>query len=366
MPNFYTSRERLKSALTVAGSDKNAVLDAHIEGASRSIERELGRRFIPKTQQRLFRWPQDESSREIWSPHDDRPGGGAYQILRLDEDLLSASAITSENGDLTLVAGDYFLEPASEGPPYTRIEINAASANATALFAAKTTVQRAIAVTGSWGYGNDTEAAGTLSASIANGTVATCAISDASLVDVGDTLLIESEQIFVTKKSVSGAATTLSDALAVNVAETAVTVANGAAIKTGEVIVLDSEQMYVQAVSGNILTVIRAHDGTVLAAHAGADTVTVYVFRSLTIVRGVNGTTAASHASAVAITRYRVPGPIESLCRAEAIFNYEQDESGQTGVVGGPEGGVNVRPRSLEGLWERAKCGYMRPLSRVL
>src|SRR3990167_6994379 len=152
MSNWYTTRESVKRAVEIKGADRDAVIDQHIEVAAREIDRQLNRRFIPLTKVRYFEWPQDA----------DVALYNRKAILYLDEDLISVSAITSENGDVTLVAGDYLIEPVNEGPPYHRIEIDKSAVTTTAAFAAGDTTQRAIAVTGSWGYGNDTKAAGTV------------------------------------------------------------------------------------------------------------------------------------------------------------------------------------------------------------
>jgi hypothetical protein len=347
--NWYTTREKVKAALEVAGTDANAAIDQHIEGASREIDRILGRRFLPKTQTRRYRWPQ---------------GNGAGQVLYLDEDLISVSGITSENGDVTVPVGEVFLEPGNDGPPYSRIEIDTSTTDANAAFAAGDTPQRAVAVTGSWGYTAANITAGTVTSGLASDASATSFVcSNAALIDVGDTLLIESEQLFVSERGTFDSTANLAGDLTANKAGTLVTL-SAALVNAGEVILVESEKMYVQSVSSTALTVVRAFDGTTLAAHTG--TLDVYVYRTLTVERGVNGTTAATHANSTAISKYQPPLDIQALCRSEAIFNYQQDESGQTGVVGGADGGVNVRPRSLEAQWDRAKVSYLRPLARVL
>src|SRR3989304_10437677 len=130
MGNLYASREQLKRAGDIKGPDQDAQVDRHIEAASRHIDRTLGLRegvFIPKTQTRNFNWPQDGDV-------DDRHRNG--YTLYLDEHLLSISGVTRD-GD-TATAGptaDIFLEPANEGPPYTRLELGRPSPDADAPFA---------------------------------------------------------------------------------------------------------------------------------------------------------------------------------------------------------------------------------------
>src|SRR3990172_13436170 len=154
MPNWYASREQTKRALKLSGTESDAIIDYHIEAASREIDRELGVRsgvFIPETKTRQFSWPQDPDAEERFV---------LSYVLRLDEWLLSVSAITSENGVITVPTAEVFLEPVNEGPPYTRLEIDKATTDANALFAADESNQRAARVAGSWGYSADTKGAG--------------------------------------------------------------------------------------------------------------------------------------------------------------------------------------------------------------
>jgi hypothetical protein len=52
----------------------------------------------------------------------------------------------------------------------------------------------------------------------------------------------------------------------------AVSVSSGAGTYVGDTIIIDTEQMYVSAVSGNNLTVIRGVNGTTAATHSGGVT----------------------------------------------------------------------------------------------
>ena len=121
---------------------------------------------------------------------------------------------------------------------------------------------------------------------------------------------------------------------------------------------LDSERMFVESVATNDVQVIRAYDGTTLAAHAN-DTA-VHVFRTLTIERGVNGTTAATHADTTAISRYRPEADIRNLARALAEYSYEQGGAGWLGAIGGGEAVVEGRGIALQKLFERTTRRYRR------
>jgi hypothetical protein len=115
--------------------------------------------------------------------------------------------------------------------------------------------------------------------------------------------LIDSEQIFVSGRDFAARGSILLNMgsnLAATNATTTVTIDGSHGIVAGEVIRIDSEQMYVISVSTNDLTVVRAFDGSVLASHN--DDAAIHVNRTLTIERGMNGTTAASHSDSATMT----------------------------------------------------------------
>ena len=343
MANWYISRERFKIAAGITGGQFNDGVERVIEAASRDIERWTRRHFIPKTQTRLYRWPQR------------RPG--LATVLWVDQDLLSVTTLQTKaqnSSPTTISSSDYFLEPYNPEPDgnsrYNRIEIDESS---TASFESGDTPQRSISVAGSWGWGNETKSSGAIddSGGISSSDT-TLVISDASKVDVGDTLLIDSEQIFVSDRSFAARGSILldmgSDLAAVNNTVT-VTLDSSHGIVAGEVIRIGSEQMYVVSVSTNDLTVIRAWDGSVLAAHS--NNAAIHVNRTLTIERGVNGTTAASHSDDASISKYTPDNDVARWCLAEALSTYHQENAGwarTTSGTGFVTGGTYL-DRELEG-----------------
>jgi len=344
MANWYTTRERFKVAANISGSQFNPVIDRVIEAASRDVDRWTRRHFLPKTQTRLYRWPQS------------RPG--LANVLWLDQDLLSVTTLQTQaqnTSPTTISSSDYFLEPNNPEPDgntrYNRIEIDLSS---TAAFESGDTPQRSISVAGSWGWGNTTASAGTVddSGGISSSDTALI-VSDASTIDVGDTLLIDSEQIFVADRAFAARGSILLNMgsnLAATNATVTVTLDGSHGIVAGEIIRLDSEQMYVVSVSTNDLTVIRAWDGSVLAAHN--DDVACHVNRTLTIERGLNGTTAASHSDSASITRYLPDADVVRWCLAEALSTYHQEHAGwarTTSGTGFVTGGT-YEGRELEGV----------------
>jgi hypothetical protein len=320
MANWYTSREQFKVAANISGGQWNNTIERVIEASSRDVDRWTRRHFIPKTQTRLYRWPQ--------------PRAGLASVLWLDQDLLSVTTLQTQaqnTSPTTISSSDYFLEPNNPEPDgntrYNRIEIDLSS---TAAFEAGNTPQRSISVAGSWGWGNATLSAGTVddSGGISSSDTALI-VSNASKVDVGNTLLIDSEQIFVSDRSFAARASILldegSDLTGTN-ATVSVTIDSSHGIVAGEVIRIDSEQMYVVSVSTNDLTVIRAWDGSVLAAHS--NNAAIHVNRTLTIERGMNGTTAASHSDEAAISKYVPDSDVSRWCMAEAVATYHQEHAG--------------------------------------
>lgn len=343
MANWYTTREQVKLALgeQAPSGERDKVIDQKIEAASREIDTLTHRHFIPKTAVHRLAFPYRDMARP-W-------------VLPLDDDLLSVSTLTKDGDTATAIAsGDYFLEPVNLGPPYQWIEIDLDSA---AFFSTEGTHQRAVRVTGSWGYGNDTVAAGALAEDLDTSETG-IDVTDSSLVGIGDTLLVGSEQLFVTAKSLLTTTTTLNDTLTANKNNTDVTVTDATKVKQGEVITLDSERMFVESIAGNDLTVIRAYDGSVLRAHSTA--ATIYAPRTLTCVRGVNGTTAAVHTAADAVVRYVAPADVVNLCEAMAIFEYVQSRGGRTGTIGSNNSQVAVNSRTLEALKDGVRKRYLR------
>ena len=346
MANGYISRNAVKRAALIWGSDKDAQVDRIIEAVSRDIDNATHRIFIPKTQTRLYRWPLRNNP---------------ANVLWLDFDLISVTALKSQaqnSSPTTIAAADYFLEPANFGPPYAKIEIDLSSS---AAFSAGDTPQRSISVEGSWGFTNATVTAGTVSSGLATDAAATSLVgSNGSLVDVGDTLLIETEQVFVSGRDFATLSTILvNDAgITASVADNTITVDGSHGIVAGETIRLDSEEMYVTGVSTNVLSVIRAYNGTILATHA--DDTAVYINRTYTIVRAANGTTAAVHANSTAISKYDPPALIKELCLAEAIAAYQQETGAWGRTVGTGEGEKEFSGRDLARLRRDVRTEYFR------
>lgn len=346
MPNLYTGRETVKQSASIHGADFDEEIDRLIESASRRIDRQTRRLFIPKTQTRTYRWPPSHL--------------GSATILWLDYDLISVTTLKTKAQDsspTTIAATDFFLEPNNSGPPYDRIEIDLSSS---AAFESGSTPQRSIEIAGSWGYSDDKLDVGTVTSGLDSGTTTTSFIcSDSSQVQVGNTLLIESEQLYVSDKiNAALGSILLNDTLTADKSDTLVTVDGSHGLVAGEVVLIDSEKMFIDSVATNDLTVIRAYDGTVLAAHA--DDTAIHVYRTLTVERGACGTSAATHADATKVEIYEPPFDISQLCLAEVLTLFQQNRASWGRSVGSGETVVEFSGRALGNMWKEVVANYRR------
>ena len=334
---WFCSREDVKGALDVAETARvNAKIDREIEAASRGIEALCHRRFAPTLATRYKDWPDSQQGR-------------SYRVwLDQDELIQTPSAIVS--GGHTLDLTHVFLEPANLGPPFTRIEIDLSSSTG---FDTGSTHQRNIAITGLFGYSNEEDTVGALSANLAASLTATAAATwTTARIGVGDVLRIDNERTIVTEKTMVDSTQTLLTPIGATAADVTVAVTNGTAFVVDTVLLLDSERMLVVDIAGNNLTVKRAWDGSVLAAHTGS---AIYTLTGVQLDRAQLGTALAAHLSAATIYKWRPPGPVRQLAIAEALNSLEQESSAYARVVGS---GDSARPASGVGLDDLRESVY--------
>jgi hypothetical protein len=347
----YCTREDVTGALDVKLTARSyRQVDRAVQAGARSVEGLLHRTFRPVTATRYFDWPNYQYARP-WR-------------LWLDAgEVISVSSLVA--GGVVIPASDYFLEPANSGPPYTRIEIDLASSS---VFAAGATHQRAIEAVVLEGFRNDEEQVGDLTSALdADPADTATATWTSAFIGVGDVLRIDSERLIVTEKTMVDSTQNLGGAgLAASVADTTVPVSDGSAFAVGVVLRIDSERMLLVDKAGNNLTVKRAWDGTVLAAHtAGAD---VYTLTGVELARAQLGTTLAAHSSGADIIRHLVPPLVRELNIAEAINTIQQEGSGYARRSGlGEERGsgqarsdIEASGRGLDDLREQAWTAFAR------
>lgn len=337
---WYATREEFKRALDFSDSSRdNAAIDRALEYGSRAVERLCHRSFLPVKATRYFRFPDAYRATSSWR-------------LWLEEDeLVSATTVTVAGEAVT----DYYLEPINSGPPYESLEVNRSTVGS---FTTGETEQRNISILGVFGYGNDTTAAGALGAAISSTSATTCLVTNSAAIGVGDAILVGSEYLHVTGKSMVDTGQNLQSNMLASTADTVVDVTDGTAYYAGEVLLLDAEKMLVDEIAGNNLIVKRGFDGTVAAAHTSP--VDIYAARTLTVVRGSLGTTAATHLISASLARHLAPGPVRALALAEAINQRFGESSGMARTVGSGEAVRNATGAGLKRLRDQVYDDYAR------
>jgi hypothetical protein len=310
---WFATREDVMRALDVKLTARNArQIDRALESASRDVEDDLCHRtFAPTIATKSFPYP---------GPQTGRP----WRLWLDANELISVTSLTS--GGVTIASSDYFLEPNEYGPPYNRLEIDLDSS---AAFSSGGTYQRAITVTGLWGYRNDETTVGALAAAVGSTTVTTLTVNAAASAElgVGSVLRIDTERLQVTNRTMADTGQNVGGSgLTAQQNSVTLTVNDGTAFTVDEVLLVESERMLVVDIAGNTLTVQRAWDGTVLAAHAAG--VDIYAPRTLTVQRGALGTTAATHADASSVVRWDPPGLVRDLVIAETLNRVTNELAG--------------------------------------
>lgn len=341
----YTTVEAVKRAAGFTGSTLDSVILRHIEAAGQEIEARDGKWFLPITQTRTYPWPSGEIPRGF--------------VLYLDWPLLSLTSMTSDNGITAVTTGNLFLEPNNLGPPYHRIEVDRATSED---FSFLNTPQRALGVTGAWGYHDRRETAGNLDGALTTATETTVALTRGDVVGVGDVILVGSEQMWVTARTSADLAQNLSSGVTTADVTDTTLVIDGAptdAVRVGEILRIGSEHLRVTAINSTTsFEVQREWDGTTLATHSASDD--VFIFRTYTVERGVNGTTAATQTDDAAVTRYKAPPLAESLVIAEVIAILAQEHAHFGRTVGTGEGQTEMTGRGLHDLRKRFRAVYGR------
>jgi len=219
--NCYGTLTELATRLGVSGTTHDALLLDLIEAASRWIDQQCGRHFYVVSAARAL--DVDDALVLFPPPH---------------PDLLTASAVGVDNDgdgefdDEAWTASDYLLysgERATDG--YPKRWLRAAPNGNYTLPRGRQVMQ----ITGAWGYGDGrradpTDSVGTLAAAVADGETTTA------------------------------------------------TMAVGHGVAAGMTLRVDSEQMFVSAVSTNTLTVERGVNGTTAAAHESGASVVAYAY----------------------------------------------------------------------------------------
>jgi hypothetical protein len=329
MEQIYCTVGELTDDLGQLGLSESAIL-GKIQAASQEILRDLGQ-FLPTLETRYYE------------------GDGCEDDLLVNP-LLSVTSIT--NFGVTLSGTDYILQPDGrhwKKGPYSSIDLYDLGTQRV-----WSDYDRGVCVTGKWGMYDETVSVPVTAVSQLIGDT-NIVVSDGSQVSPGMVLLLESEWELVTGTGAATAGvTTLSAGIDDTVEE--IGVANGALVKTGEMVQVDFERMKILDISGNTLLVARGINGTKRASHVIS--APVNVFRTYSVTRGANGSTAAGHSSA-AVSRQVAPADVNYLCRQIAALMIRKAQTGYVGRAGNDELGtgffVNEFPKNQV---EKVKANY--------
>ncbi len=173
--NNYVRLNHLKADGGIVGTSQDANLLRLVSRVSRSFDDLCERHFYSVEGTRYF----------------DGNGGTVVAI----DDLVSATTVVDDG--VTLVAStDYWLGPDNRlaNQPARSLELNPDSTTKTTFSHGR----RKVAITGIWGYSNETEASGlTGTVATAGGTTLTASAAADAVIYAGDTLVIEDEQLYV-------------------------------------------------------------------------------------------------------------------------------------------------------------------------
>ena len=324
----YATVEQLQAAADYKPTAfESARLQRIVTAASRRIELRLHRHFYPLTETVTYTRPTLA-----------RPRTSTSAGFFLNRDLITLTTVTVD--DTTKTVADIETWPSQHGPPFSWVGVTGSD----------------IVIVADWGFSNDTTPAGALAEAL-DTTETGVNVTDSSSVGVGDLVIVESERMIVTAKVQLDIAQNIQANLTKDTAVVTVAVEDGTAVFPGEALLVNAEEMLILAISSNNVTVKRAWNGSVLAAHTSGDD--IFAPRTLTVERGAVGTTAATHDDAKAVTRNLPPAAITDLCIAEAINTYEQETAGYARTVGAGETQREARGAGLADARQEA-TGYLR------
>lgn len=337
------TREDVKRAPDIKSTARmNWQIDRIVQSVTEDIQGHLHRKFLPVDATFYFDWPNFQYAYP-WR-------------LWLDQYNLAAIPTQVTTGGQTIPLSACNFEPVNSGPPFTYLELRR---DLSYSFGAGPTPQRDIAITGTWGHWMQTDAAGTLAAAVSSTTATAVQVSDASVVGVGQILIVDSERMLISDRStLDTGQTNLSGLTTASTADVTGTITDGTQLHVDEVIQIDSERMLIVDITGNQVTVKRAWDGTVLAAHATGTR--IYAFRTLSVLRGQFGTTAATHNIAAAANTWRIPSLLRDLAIAEAEVRAAQEIAGYSDPEGDGEGAIKKIGVGLPTLWDKAETVFGR------
>jgi hypothetical protein len=371
----YCSRTDAQRAVDFTdGLLTNQQIDRAIQSAARNIEGHLHRLFYPWDGTKWWDYPNYQYA----SPWKLRLGRNDLQCL---------TYFASGGVEIPLNTVFFRADGAQKRPgfPWTRIELDRSSGSTFGGYSQ--TPQNAIQGIGTWGFTADADEVTTLAAELTEGGTA-AVVADSSQVSAGDLLIIDysrgaapypddtlghagliqpylGERVLVQDTALADTGLAQEGSGCSTASSSDDQLLTGAGLNAGEVVVLDSEEMFILSLSqaGTVATVQRSWNGTQLATHSSAE---IYAYRSLTLERGAQGTSGqqAQWAEGTAVWKHRVPTLIRDLNIAEATQRPLQETSGYARTVGGGDAAMAAPGAALADLWAEAMTEYGRQARR--
>lgn len=306
----YVTREEVRAAPDVSWSARADLrIDRAIQDASQRVEGQLHRVFYNTQTTRFWDWPNFQYAYpwRLWLDQ--------WEIADV---TVTVPVVTS--GGIVIPAEACNFEPVNSGPPFNYLELRR---DLSYSFGNGPTPQRDIGIAAIYGFWTLTTPAGSLAAAVSDTTGTAITVTDGAAAGVGDNILIGTERMLLAdKRMVTTGQMQLTGLATVKDNDVTLGVPDGTQFSPNEVLLLDSERVYVTDIAGNSLTVKRAWDGTVLAAHTSA---TIYAPRQWTVTRGAQGSTAATHTIGAAVVLAVVPSLVKDYSLAEALVQLKNE-----------------------------------------
>jgi hypothetical protein len=349
----YINRERVTAVPDIKFTARfTDSVDRAIEAASDSIDGLCHRRFYNIDQTMYWDWPNFQRAYpwRLWFDQ------AELADVTVNPPVVTVGGDGVDQANIIIPSNQIKWGPWNYAPPYTFLELDRAT---NAAFGFGPTPQREITITGTFGYWLKLQVAGNLAAAVTDTTSTTIIVTNAATLGVGDVATIDSERMLITGRNMvdTGQAQQGTGCRTASSADTALTVVDGTKYFTGETLLLDNERMNVIDIAGNILTVRRAWDGTVLQAHTGAE---IYAGRQLTVTRGDLGTTAATHLNNAVININVIPSGVRDYALALALVQVLDETGGFTDAQGAGANKISGIGLSLADKLDEVETKYAR------
>lgn len=324
---IYCTVNELVADLKLNGDEPRLV--QRIRESSQFITRRFGR-FFPVSETRTL-------------------PGVSTETLDLGMPLLTITAVRVDG----IVITDYTAKPSDrcwENGPFTWLERDSGWG-------------ATVEIDGTWGLYDERIDQGITIDQLIGAT--TLVVSDGSLLSPGMVLSIGDEMELITagnggdRSLAATAATSLLNGAVDNASEI-IPVDNGAEFHVGEVLQIDTEDLYIRKIGGNQLICHRGWNGTTKAAHVDDSPIAVY--RTYTVTRAVNGTTATAHTAEI-VERYLPPADVHWLALQIAALMRQKALTAFGGRAGNSDLGetfyVNEFPRQIADIQQNYSIPYL-------